>query len=554
MRCSSGSRSSTWCFSAPRICGGQQAVERQPERPVHGEELGVQAVLGGRIEVGQPADTRPGHQAEQAHRVGGGAVPGRIVHPARQRQAEDHHVERRVGRVGAPCAPRPGRTPAAAAAGWAKRHSSRSTASPSTVMPIDLWVSTARRTQAVGQRFGRRGRRPRWRRSAPRSPSAATIAVRVYSRRRHAPVPVQPSCAPMSAAACQRQAAATIQRLLIWRSDTTSCACAKVGRRTGPRVTDGIVDDPTPSLRRRSGARVTAAVAAADAAAQHRSSTAASWRFGWRCCARAVVADELVAWSAGLIYVAYDTALLGFVAWQTLALLRPPSPPSAPGLRPSVAVIVAAHNEAPCCRSRSRPCCGRATRPTTSWSPTTDPIDATADGYAATWALATPRPGGLSCGDPGGPRVSWLRLPHGGKAAALNAALAADRRRRGADRRRRHAARARSDRGHARRPSPPTRVSWRPPACWRRSADRRSSGRMFEWFQTYEYIRNFLSRYAWTRMDSLLLISGAFAGFRRQAGDRRRRFRRRLPGRGLRADPSPAPPFRPQPASAGPPT
>ena len=42
-------------------------------------------------------------------------------------------------------------------------------------------------------------------------------------------------------------------------------------------------------------------------------------------------------------------------------------------------------------------------------------------------------------------------------------------------------------------------------------------GRMFEWFQTYEYIRNFLSRYAWMRVDSLLLISGAFACFRREA-------------------------------------
>jgi cellulose synthase/poly-beta-1,6-N-acetylglucosamine synthase-like glycosyltransferase len=44
-----------------------------------------------------------------------------------------------------------------------------------------------------------------------------------------------------------------------------------------------------------------------------------------------------------------------------------------------------------------------------------------------------------------------------------------------------------------------------------------SSGRWFQWFQTYEYIRNSLSRYAWMQMDSLLLISGAFAAFRRQA-------------------------------------
>jgi cellulose synthase/poly-beta-1,6-N-acetylglucosamine synthase-like glycosyltransferase len=42
-------------------------------------------------------------------------------------------------------------------------------------------------------------------------------------------------------------------------------------------------------------------------------------------------------------------------------------------------------------------------------------------------------------------------------------------------------------------------------------------GRIMEWFQTYEYIRNIVSRFAWMRTNSLLLISGAFAGFRRDA-------------------------------------
>jgi cellulose synthase/poly-beta-1,6-N-acetylglucosamine synthase-like glycosyltransferase len=41
------------------------------------------------------------------------------------------------------------------------------------------------------------------------------------------------------------------------------------------------------------------------------------------------------------------------------------------------------------------------------------------------------------------------------------------------------------------------------------------SGRLFRWFQTYEYVRNFLSRFAWMQAHGLLLISGAFAGFRR---------------------------------------
>jgi cellulose synthase/poly-beta-1,6-N-acetylglucosamine synthase-like glycosyltransferase len=42
-------------------------------------------------------------------------------------------------------------------------------------------------------------------------------------------------------------------------------------------------------------------------------------------------------------------------------------------------------------------------------------------------------------------------------------------------------------------------------------------GRLFQWFQSYEYMRNFLSRYAWARQDGLLLISGAFAAYRRSA-------------------------------------
>jgi cellulose synthase/poly-beta-1,6-N-acetylglucosamine synthase-like glycosyltransferase len=40
---------------------------------------------------------------------------------------------------------------------------------------------------------------------------------------------------------------------------------------------------------------------------------------------------------------------------------------------------------------------------------------------------------------------------------------------------------------------------------------------LFQWFQTYEYVRAFCSRIAWMRSDALLLVSGAFAGFRRDA-------------------------------------
>lgn len=61
--------------------------------------------------------------------------------------------------------------------------------------------------------------------------------------------------------------------------------------------------------------------------------------------ARAFVVDNVFAWSAGIVYVAYDTALLVFVFCQTLDLIRPKLP--TPGARrTSIAVIVAAHNEA----------------------------------------------------------------------------------------------------------------------------------------------------------------------------------------------------------------
>jgi hypothetical protein len=51
-------------------------------------------------------------------------------------------------------------------------------------------------------------------------------------------------------------------------------------------------------------------------------------------------------WSAGIVYAAYDTILLVFTFLETLALLRP-TPGASPGLpRPTLAVLVAARNEA----------------------------------------------------------------------------------------------------------------------------------------------------------------------------------------------------------------
>jgi cellulose synthase/poly-beta-1,6-N-acetylglucosamine synthase-like glycosyltransferase len=248
--------------------------------------------------------------------------------------------------------------------------------------------------------------------------------------------------------------------------------------------------------------------------------------------ARSFGADDVFAWSAGLIYILYDTALIAFVFVQTRGLLRgdrceadtrrpeaagggaPQGSPCAAPPRLTLAVIVAAHNEA-----AGLPATLRALL---AQSGAADCIvvadDGSTDGTAAIlerdFGLRTPPPCALSAPSALYPALRWLRLPHGGKARALNAALAA------------------VENDLVATVDGDTLVA--PEAC---SALRRAfaanaalvaatgvltprcrpsiSGRLLEWFQTYEYIRNFLSRYAWARMDSLLLVSGAFAGFRR---------------------------------------
>ena len=232
----------------------------------------------------------------------------------------------------------------------------------------------------------------------------------------------------------------------------------------------------------------------------------------------------LLAWAVGAVYIAYDTALLAFVGWRTVHLLRPaPTSPHAPALAlalgtepPTLAVIIAARDEA-------------TVLPVTlaALLAQTDPPDAiviaddgSSDGTAALLAeryglLAAPL-GGLSAASPSHPTLRWLRLPHGGKARALNAAIGhlphevvmtVD-----ADTLLDARAIAAVRRAFAAEPELAGITGVITPVC-----PPSASGRLFQWFQTYEYIRNFLSRHAWMQLDSLLLISGAFAGFRRRA-------------------------------------
>jgi len=217
------------------------------------------------------------------------------------------------------------------------------------------------------------------------------------------------------------------------------------------------------------------------------------------------------AWSTGLVYVTYDTLLLAFTFAMTWRLLRPTPLATSPGGRVRVGVIVAAHNEALVLPATLAALLGQSDPPDRILIADDGSTDATADLLAERFGLA--RPALRAVGGDGA--VRWLRMPRGGKARTMNVAIEAidtevvltvD-----ADTLLDRDAIA-AVRAAFAEPGLVAATGVLTPVC-----APSASGRLFQWFQTYEYIRNFLSRYAWMRLDSLLLISGAFAGFRRAA-------------------------------------
>ena len=236
---------------------------------------------------------------------------------------------------------------------------------------------------------------------------------------------------------------------------------------------------------------------------------------------RAFVADNLFAWSAGLVYVLYDTLLIALVFTQTLPILTEkapsaPLPGEAAAGRPRLGVLVAAHNEAAVLSITLRALLTQTDTPDLVLVADDGSRDDTAAVLLREFGLQPPPLGTLGAPGAAYPTLRWLRLPHGGKARALNAALLAvdtelvvtvD-----GDTLLDSGAVAAIRAAFVAQPSLVAVTGVLTPVCGPTLA-----GRFFETFQTYEYIRNFLSRYAWAQMDALLLVSGAFAGFRREA-------------------------------------
>jgi cellulose synthase/poly-beta-1,6-N-acetylglucosamine synthase-like glycosyltransferase len=233
--------------------------------------------------------------------------------------------------------------------------------------------------------------------------------------------------------------------------------------------------------------------------------------------ARAFVLNGLIAWSVGVVYVTYDTALLAFVFWQTLCLAKTTAKPRSAGASPvTLGVIVAAHNEAAVLPLTLAALFDQSEPPELIIITDDGSTDETAALLQRQFGLVEPPLGALSSASSTHPTLRWLRLSHHGKPSALNKAmqlvdtemaLTVD-----ADTLLEQNAIAAMRNAFAADPKLVAATGILTPVC-----GPNLSGRWFQWFQTYEYIRNFLSRYAWMQMDSLLLISGAFAAFRRQA-------------------------------------
>jgi len=233
----------------------------------------------------------------------------------------------------------------------------------------------------------------------------------------------------------------------------------------------------------------------------------------------------VAAWTIGLVYISYDSLLLGFmVVSSQVAVARqerqrktaqaPVSPP-ADGKRPTLTVLICARNE-----RLVLPACLRALAAQTE--PADEIIvlddgstDGMVDWLTAEFAL-TFEPVGTSAL---GTSARWPALrvwskPNTGKADSLNLGW---RTARGeivvtldADTCIEPGALAAIRDGFAEDPNLGIAGGVLAPVC-----QRTPCAGFFQFFQTFEYARGFLWRLTFMQYDMLLLISGAFAAYRR---------------------------------------
>ena len=221
------------------------------------------------------------------------------------------------------------------------------------------------------------------------------------------------------------------------------------------------------------------------------------------------------AWAVGLVYITYDTWLLGHMVSASRRAIREVGPPATGGARPTLAVVIAARNEREVLPAALDALLAQDDPPERILLVDDGSTDGTAALLARRYGVA------LEEGTAPGqsrlhPRLSLLRKPNSGKARSLNLALeqiteevvvTLD-----ADTVLEPGAIAALRQAFAAEPALWAACGVLRPVC-------RGGGiaGAFQLYQTFEYLRAFLWRLAWMTDGTLVLVSGAFAGFRRSA-------------------------------------
>jgi cellulose synthase/poly-beta-1,6-N-acetylglucosamine synthase-like glycosyltransferase len=233
----------------------------------------------------------------------------------------------------------------------------------------------------------------------------------------------------------------------------------------------------------------------------------------------------IAAWSIGLVYISYDSLLLAFMVISSqIAVMRqdrlkragtPPTSRPAEGKRPTLTVLICARNE-----RLVLPECLRALIAQTEPADEIIILDDGSTDSMVEWLTAEYGMvfDSIDCGALGHslrfPSLRIWRKPNTGKADSLNLGwkmargeivVTLD-----ADTYIEPAALVAIRDGFVEDPNLGIAGGVLVPVC-----QRTSGAGFFQFFQTFEYARGFLWRYTWMQYDMLLLISGAFAAYRR---------------------------------------